>query len=78
MGWALFWAFIIGSASNSDHTGSSAGFIAFLVIWYFANKSNDIAKVGDNMIRGLKNKISDLESTRNRSYTPPEKDHEIY
>ena len=77
MGWALFWAFIIGSAANADHTGGSAGFLAFLVIWYFASKANDIARVGDNMINGLKSKVSELESTRYNSYNSHKNDHEI-
>lgn len=75
---ATIWAFVIGSAAASDRTGTSAGFLAFLAIWYFAWKSDEISKVGDNIIRGLKDKISDLESTRGNAYTSPKKDHDFY
>ena len=75
MWWALIWAFIIGSAAASDHSGGSAGFLTFCVIWYFAAKSDDVIKVADNMIAGLRNKVSELES---QQYQPPKKDYDLY
>lgn len=54
MVWAILWGFIIGGASNSG----GAGFLAFLVIWYFEDKSHNAASV----INALQQKIFSLES----------------
>ena len=67
MGWALLWALIIGSAATSDHTGGTAGVLAFFVIWYFADKADKIAKVGQRMLDEHQNKIDDLELLQSNS-----------
>lgn len=67
MGWALLWAFIIAGISTSDVNGSGVFVISFLVIWYFADKANGIAKLGQRMIDERQNRIDALEITN----TPP-------
>jgi len=54
MGWALLWAFILGSAATADKTGASAGFLAFIVVWYFAAKSDEAESVAEKALQKLR------------------------
>lgn len=58
MGWAILWGLIIGG--TGDKTGGTAGFLAFLVIWYFVDKSVNAPRI----ISGLQKKIADLEAEK--------------
>ena len=58
MWWAILWGLIIGG--TGDKTGAAAGFIAFLVIWYFVSKSDDAIKI----IVNLQKKINNLEAEK--------------
>lgn len=69
MGWAILWGFIIGGTSNSG----GAGFLAFLVIWYFQDKSENAPRI----INVLQQKINELESEKHeREWQRQVKDYE--
>ena len=69
MGWALLWAFIIGSTAAGDKTGSGAGILAFLVIWYFADKSErmeSIAKKSAELLSAKEQELWQYQTTPKR------------
>ena len=59
MGWAILWGMIIGGAFGKVD-GATAGFIAFLVIWYFQDKSENVPRI----INGLQQRINELEAEK--------------
>ncbi len=58
MWWAILWGLIIGG--TGDVTGATAGVIAFFVIWYFVNKSDNALGLADK----LQKRINNLESEK--------------
>ena len=61
MWWALIWAFLIGSAANADRSGIFAAILAFVAIWYFTWKSDEVARKSNATIAGLNSRIQTLE-----------------
>lgn len=74
MGWAIFWAFFIGSAATADKSGASAGLLSFFVILYFANKADTLNKVGQRMVDERQSRIDELELAQNKHDIPPKKE----